>query len=160
MWRRVHLPSIDGPLLGFTMPHEDVLFALVPGGLVRIGLDPVDVHLVAGRSRPRGRVPPGGARAHLGGRRHLVYDADGGNVTLCDHPNGDRITLDADGTLVLTNPTERVVRQRLESVRLPDDGSWMYAGFSEDFRWLVAGGAAGLQVFREERKGRTSRFAM
>ena len=39
-------------------------------------------------------------------------------------------------------------RQRIASIRIPDDGSWMYAGFSDDFKWLVAGEPNGVQVFR------------
>jgi hypothetical protein len=46
---------------------------------------------------------------------------------------------DADGTLLITGPDEREVRQGITSARLPVDGAWMFAGFSDDYRWLVAG---------------------
>jgi hypothetical protein len=77
-----------------------------------------------------------------------VYDADGGDIPLSDHPSGDRIVPDTDGSLMITDPDEREVRQRIKSICIPTDGSWMYAGFSEDYKWLVAGEPSGVQVFQ------------
>jgi hypothetical protein len=148
MWVRVELPDIDGPISGFTFPRDDVLYVLTPGGLVRVALTPaVDVRTVADAATlaeaygPRGLAWEGGL--------YLVYDADGGDITLCDHPNGDRIVMDQDGTLLLTDPTEQEVRQRIESIRLPAGDSWIFAGFSHDYRWLVACDPGRLQVFRQ-----------
>jgi hypothetical protein len=148
MWVRVELPDIAGPITGFTFPRDDVLYVLTPTGLVRVALSPaVDVRAVADATTlaeaygPRGLTWDGGV--------HLVYDADGGDITLYDHPSGDRIVPDRDGTLLITDPTEREVRQRIESIRLPADDSWLYAGFSHDYRWLVACDPGRLQVFRQ-----------
>jgi hypothetical protein len=147
MWVRVELPEIVGPVTGFTFPRDDVLYVLTPGGLVRVTLAPVvgvrpvaDAATLAAAYGPRGLAWDGGV--------HFVYDADGGDVTPCDHPNGDRIVPDRDGTLLITDPSERVVRQRIPSIRLPAGDGWLYAGFSHDYRWLVAGEPAGVQVFR------------
>src|SRR5262245_6694943 len=120
MWVRVALPDIDGPIQGFTFPRGDVLYVLTPTGLVRVAPTPVvDVRTVA----------DGATLAEAYGRRgltwdgqlHLVYDADGGDITECDHPNGDRIVMDQDGTLMITDPTEQEVRQRIRSICLPAD---------------------------------------
>ncbi len=147
MWERVELPGLR-PVCGFTFPQRGVLYVLVPGGLVRVTLDPVAVRRMADADAVA--MLDG---SHAGwlvgdGERHLVYDADGGDITLCDHPSGDRIVPDEDGTLLITDPDERAVRQRIPSVRLPADGSWLWAGFSDDGRWLVAGEPGGVQVFR------------
>ena len=118
MWVRVELPEIAGPVTGFTFPRDDVFYVLTPGGLVRVTLAPVvgvrpvaDAVTLAAAYGPRGLAWDGGV--------HFVYDADGGDVTPCDHPNGDRIVPDRDGTLLITDPSERVVRQRIPSIRLP-----------------------------------------
>ena len=118
MWVRVELPEIVGPVTGFTFPRDDVLYVLTPGGLVRVTLAPVvgvrpvaDAATLAAAYGPRGLAWDGGV--------HFVYDADGGDVTPCDHPNGDRIVPDRDGTLLITDPAERVVRQRIASIRQP-----------------------------------------
>jgi len=148
MWMRVELPEIDGPLTGFTFPRGDVLYVLTTRGLVRVALTPVvDVRTVADTSTLAEAYGPRGLT--WDGERHLVYDADGGDITECDHPNGDRIVMDPEDTsLMITDPTEREVRQRIKSIRLPADGSWMWAGFSHDHRWLVACDPSRLQVFR------------
>jgi hypothetical protein len=147
VWVQVELPEIAGPVAGFTFPREDVLYVLTPGGLVRVALAPaVGVRVVADAATLADAYGPRGLA--WDGQVHLVYDADGGDVTPCDHPNGDRIVSDRDGTLLITDPSEREVRQRIESIRLPASDSWLYAGFSHDYRWLVAGEPGGLQVFR------------
>jgi hypothetical protein len=143
MWQRLELPDLGGPIRGFTFPHRDVLFVQVPDGLVRVSLDPVEVR------------QEGGSEAAVidgwvvwDGGRHLIHDANGGDITLGNHPSGDRIVSDVDGTLLITDPDEQEVRQRIVGVRIPADRSWMYAGFSSDGRWLVAGEPAGVQAFR------------
>jgi hypothetical protein len=147
MWARVELPDIEGPIRGFTFPRGDVLFVLTPGGLVRVALTPaVDVRAVADAAALAEAYGPRGLE--WDGGMHLVYDADGGDITPCDHPNGDRIVPDRDGTLLITDPAEREVWQRIASIRLPAGDSWMFAGFSHAYRWLVACGPDGLQVFR------------
>jgi hypothetical protein len=149
MWERVDLLSIEGPIRGFTFPQGDVFYVLTPGGLVRVGLSPVDVRLVADAEALDAAYGPHSGPLTWEGERHLVYDAGGGDITRCDHPNGDRLVVDPrDGALLITDPDEREVRQRIESIRLPTSGSWMFAGFSEDYRWLVAGDPGGMQVFR------------
>jgi hypothetical protein len=148
MWERVDLRGLSGPVRGFTFPRRDVLLVLTPGGLVRVALDPVEVRLVADADALAALYDPRSEFLPWEGERHLVYDADGGDITLCDHPSGDRIVPDADGILLITDPDEREVRQRIASVRIPAEGSWMYAGFSADFKWLVAGEPSGVQVFR------------
>ncbi len=148
MWERVELPGLGGPVLGFTFPRADALLVLTPGGLVRVALDPVEVRVVADADALAALYSPQSERLPWDGERHLVYDADGGDITQCDHPSGDRMVMDHDGMLLIMDPDERELRQRIESVRLPDDGSWMFAGFSDDFRWLVVGEPAGVQVFR------------
>ncbi|HKA07508.1 MAG TPA: hypothetical protein VKD71_09640 [Gemmataceae bacterium] len=147
MWVRVELPEIAGPLSGFTFPRDDVLYVLTPGGLVRVALAPaVDVRPVADTAALTEAYGPRGLA--WDGQVHLVYDADGGDITPCDHPNGDRIVPACDGTLLITDPSEREVQQRIASIRLPAGNSWLFAGFSHDYRWLVAGEPGGLQVFR------------
>jgi hypothetical protein len=147
MWMRLELPAIEGPVTGFTFPRGDVLYVLTSRGLVQVALTPaVDVRTVADTARLAELYGPRGLT--WDGEQHLVYDADGGDITLCDHPNGDRIVMDTDGTMMITDPTEREVRQRIESIRLTPDHTWMYAGFSHDFRWLVACDPSGPQVFR------------
>lgn len=147
MWVRVELPKIAGPITGFTFPQEDVLYVLTPGRLIQVSLMPaVEVRMVADLATLVAAFGPQGLA--WAGRVHLVYDADGGDITLCDHPNGDRIVPDRDGTLLITDPNEREVRQRIDSIRLPAENSWLYAGFSHDYRWLVAGEPGGIQVFR------------
>ncbi len=147
MWVPLVLPEIDGPIQGFTFPQDDVLYVLTPGGLVRVALTPaVDVRTVADAATLAEAYGPHGLE--WDGRRHCVYDADGGDITLGDHPNGDRIVMADDGTLLITDPTEQHVRQRIESIRWPGDDSWLFAGFSHDYRWLVACDPDRLQVFR------------
>jgi len=147
MWARVELPEIAGPVAGFTFPRDDVVYVLTPDGLVRVTLTPaVDVRRVADAATLADAYGPGGLV--WDSQVHLVYDADGGDITACDHPNGDRIVPDLDGTLLIMDTSEREVRQRIESIRLPTGDSWLYAGFSHDYRWLVAGEPGGLQVFR------------
>lgn len=149
MWVRVPLPDVGGPIAGFTFPRRDVLYVLTPGGLVRVALGPApDVRRVAGPSELAEAYGPWAERLTWDGESHLVYDADGGDITLCDHPNGDRIVMDHDGTLLIMDPRERELRQRVESIRLTDETPWLFAGFSEDYRWLVACEPDGLQVFR------------
>jgi hypothetical protein len=147
MWVRVELPDINGPIRGFTFPRDDVLYVLTATGRVRLALTPlVEVRTVADAATLAEACGPRGLTWE--GELHLVYDADGGDITACDHPNGDRIVMDRDGTLMITDPSEREVRQRIDSIRLPAGNSWMYAGFSHDHRWLVACDPSGLQVFR------------
>lgn len=148
MWERVDLPRLPGPVLGFTFPERDVLFVLTPAGLVCLSLDPVGVRLVADAKELARLYGPGAERLVWDGESYLVYDADGGDITLCDHPSGDRIVPAADGVLTITDPHEREVRQRIESIRLPEGDSWLFAGFSADYRWLLAGEPRGVQVFR------------
>ena len=148
MWERVELLRFSGPVRGFTFPRRDALLALTPDGLVRVALDPVEVHLVADADTLAAVYDPCGGILLWEDERHLVYDGDGGDITLRDHPCGDRIVPDADGTLLVTDPDEREVRQRITSIRIPTDGSWLYAGFSDDYKWLVAGEPSGVQVFR------------
>jgi hypothetical protein len=148
MWVRLELPAIEGPVTGFTFPRGNVLYVLTSSGLVRVALTPaVDVRTVADAATLAKCYGPRGLTWDR--EQHLVYDADGGDITLCDHPNGDRIVMDTDGTMMITDPTEREVRQRIESIRLTPDHTWIYAGFSHDFRWLVACDASGLQVLRQ-----------
>jgi hypothetical protein len=148
MWVRVELPDMDGPVRGFTFPRDDVLYVLSPSGLVRVALTPVvDVRRVADAATLAEAYGPRGLA--WDGALHLVYDADGGDITACDLPDGDRIVMDRDGTLLITDPAERELRQRIESIRLPADDSWMFAGFSHGYRWLVAGEPSGIQVFRK-----------
>ena len=151
MWVEVELPAIDGPIHGFTFPRGDVFYAITPAGLVRVGLNPVEVRTVADPDTLAALYDPTTEKLPWDGERHLVYDADGGDITLCDHPNGDRIVMDQDGTLLIMDSQEREVRQRIESIRLPPDGSWIFAGFSQDYRWLIAGEPAGIQVFGQRR---------
>ncbi|MEO2089996.1 MAG: hypothetical protein ABGY75_10935 [Gemmataceae bacterium] len=121
---------------------------LAPTGLVRVTLDPIQVQAVADPATLATMYGPGTEGLEWDDECHMVYSADGGDVTPGDHPNGDRIVPDDDGTLLITDPEERVVRQRIPSIRIPHDGSWLYAGFSHDYRWLIAGEPAGVQVFR------------
>jgi len=148
MWQRLELPGLDGPIRGFTFPKRDVLFVLTPGELVRVALDPVEARRVTDADAAAALDKSHGGSLVWEGERHLVFDADGGDITCCDHPTGDRIVPDADGTLLITDPDERTVRQRLPSIRLPTAESWQWAGFSDDGRWLVAGEPGGVQVFR------------
>jgi hypothetical protein len=150
MWLPVTLPDIEGPIRGFTLPSDDVLYVVTPAGLVRVSLNPVEVRTVADAATLAALYDPHSEKLPWDGKQHLVYDGEGGDITLCDHPNGDRIVPDKDGTLLIMDPDEREVRQRIASIRLPTDGSWMFAGFSQDYRWLVAGEPAGVQVFRQE----------
>jgi hypothetical protein len=149
MWVRLELPSIDGPIRGFTFPRGDVFFVAVPSGLVRVSLNPVEVRTVANADELTALYDSSSQMLLWDGERHLIYDADGGDVTLCDHPNGDTFVPARDGTLLIMDPDEREVRQRIASIRLPRKGSWQYAGFSADYRWLIAGEPAGVQVFRQ-----------
>jgi hypothetical protein len=156
MWVRLELPSIDGPVRGFTFPRGDVFFIAVPSGLVRVALSPVDVRTVASADQLTALYDSNSQRLLWDGERHLIYDADGGDITLCDHTNGDRIVMDRDGTLLIMDPDEREVRQRIASIRLPKKGSWMFAGFSDNYRWLIAGEPAGVQVFRQAAETNTA----
>lgn len=152
MWEQVELPSIDGPIRGFTFPRGDVFFVLSPVGLVRVALSPVEVQIVADAAMLAELYGPQSEQLYWNGEQHLVYDADGGDITLCDHPDGDRIVPDPrDGTMLIMDPDEREIRQRIDSIRLPAVDSWVFAGFSHDFRWLIAGGPEGVQVFRHTR---------
>ncbi len=150
MGRECNYPTSTAPVRGFTFPRGDVLYVITTAGLIRVGLNPVEARIVADAATLAAVYDPRVEKLPWDGEKHLVYDADGGDITLCDHPNGDRILPDKDGTLLIMDPNEREVRQRIESVRLPADGSWMFAGFSQDFRWLLAGEPAGIQVFRLE----------
>ena len=47
MWQRVNLPPIAGPVHGFTFPRQDVFYVITPAGLVRMGLNPVELRTVA-----------------------------------------------------------------------------------------------------------------
>src|SRR5437660_983970 len=128
MWTRVDLPSIDGPITGFTFPGADVMYLLITNGLLRLTLTPpaqarrvADAAELAEASGPRGLT--------WDGQRHFVYGDDSGDIPVLDHPNGDRIVPDPDdGTLMITDPDERIVRHRIRSIRLPTDNSWLYAG--------------------------------
>ncbi len=148
MWERVELSGLSGPIRGFTFPQRDVLLVLTPDGLLRVSLNPVEIRLVADANTLASLYDPRSELLPWEGERHLIYDANGGDIALCDHPSGDRIVPDADGTMLITDQDETELRQRIDSVCIPDDGSWMYAGFSDDFKWLVAGEPAGVQVFR------------
>jgi hypothetical protein len=150
MWVRLELPSIDGPVRGFTFPRGDVFFVATPSGLVRVALYPIDVRTVANAEELAALYDSQSQGLRWDGEYHLLYDANGGDITLCDHPNGERIVMDRDGTLLITDPDERVIRQRIASIRLPGKGSWMFAGFSENYRWLIAGAPGGVQVYRHE----------
>jgi hypothetical protein len=148
MWEPLELPGIRGPVHGFTFPHEDVLLVLTPGGLVRVALSPIQVRPVADVDSLAAMYDTQSGWLTWDGERHLVYGPDGGDTTACDHPNGDRLVMDDDGALLITDPDEREVRQRIASVRRPVAGSWMFAGFSDDYCWLVAGEPGGVSVFR------------
>ena len=148
MWEQLELPGISGPVCGITFPRGNVLLVLTRGGLVRVALSPVEVRAVADVDALAAMYDTPSGWLTWDGERHLVYGPDGGDITACDHPNGDRLVMDDDGTLLITDPNEREVRQRLASVRRPVAGSWMFAGFSDDYRWLVAGGPGGVSVFR------------
>jgi hypothetical protein len=148
MWERLELPGIGGPILGFTFPRGDVLLVLTPGGLVRVALSPVEVRGVADADALAALFDASSGWLTWDGERHLVHGDDWGDITVCDHPNGDRLVIDDDGSLLIMDPDEREVRQRIASVRVPVDGSWMFAGFSDDGRWLVAGAPGGVSVFR------------
>ena len=147
MWRRLHLPGVDGPIRGFTFPRRDSLFILMPDGLVRVTLDPLQVQRLAPAETLTVLAEEQTGWLVWQGELRMIYGPDGGDITLCDHPCGDRMVPDVDGTLLITDPDEREVRQRIESVRLPTVSSWLWAGFSEDGRWLVAGEPDGMQVF-------------
>ncbi len=147
MWLRLHLPGLDGPISGFTFPRRDVLFVFMPDELVRVKLDPLQVQRLAPAETLTALADEKTGWLVWQGERHMIYGPDGGDITLCDHPCGDRIVADADGVLLITDPNEREIRQRIESIRLSAASSWLWAGFSEDGRWLVAGEPSGLQVF-------------
>jgi hypothetical protein len=146
MWQRLELPSIDAPIRGFTFPKNDALLVIASSGLVRVRLDPVSIEPLVDAQTLYATYDPLKDLLRWEGEEHFVYDADGGDITLCDHLNGDRIVMDSDGVLLIMDPHEREIRQRIDSIRLPDD-SWMFAGFSQDSRWLVACDPAALQVF-------------
>jgi hypothetical protein len=148
MWERLELPGIGGPIRGFTFPQGNVLLVLTPGGLVHVALSPVEVRAVADVDSLAAMYDPQSGWLTWDDERHLVYGPDGGDITACDHPNGDRLVIGDDDTLLITDPEEREVQQRIGSVRRPVAGSWMFAGFSDDYRWLVAGEPGGLSVFR------------
>lgn len=148
MWRAVELPSFDGPILGFTFPDRNVFFVLTPNGLIRVALDPVEACHVADANRLAELFDPETQMLTWEGEQHPVFNDEGGEIPLLDHPNGDRIEAAEDGTMLITDPDGREVRQRIPSVRIPDDGAWMYAGFSDDYEWLIAGESRGIQVFR------------
>ncbi len=148
MWERLELPDIGGPVQGFTFPRGNVLLMLTPDGLVRVALCPVEVRVVADVDALAASYDTESGWLTWDDERHLIYGPDGGDITACDHPNRDRLVMDRDGALSITGPEEREVRQRIDSVRLPAGGSWMFAGFSDHYRWLVAGEPRGVSVFR------------
>jgi hypothetical protein len=151
MWLRVPLPEIAGPLRGFTFPEQDRLFVLNPSGLVQVTLAPEPaLHLVADPAALAEAYDPATVRVRWAGRWYQVHGEDGGDVTFCEHPNGDRLVVDPDAdTLLVMDADEVEVRQEVDDFFV-SAGEWTVAGFSEDFRWLVVCDPDELRVFRLE----------
>jgi len=77
----VQLPGIDGPVRGFTFPRGDVFYVITTAGLIRVGLNPVEARTVADPATLAALYDPRVEKLPWDGQKHLVYDADGGDIT-------------------------------------------------------------------------------
>jgi len=155
MWVRVPLPAIDGPIRGFTFPVQNSLFVLNPSGLVRVNLSPIHrVRVVGDLETLAAAYDLSTVCLNWEGRSTA---RTGGDITLCDHPNGNRLVVDPhEDALLIMDLDEVELRQEVDDFFV-SEGVWTVAGFSEDFQWLVVCDPDELRVFRLQTKAKPKR---
>jgi hypothetical protein len=149
MWVRLPLPDIETPIRGFTFPEQDRLFVLNPSGLVEVILSPKPaIRVVADPQAAAAAYDLSTAHLNWKGCSYPVHGEDGGDVTFCEHPNGDHLVVDPhEDALLIMDSDEQELRQEVDDFFV-SEGVWTVAGFSGDFKWLVVCDPDELRVFR------------
>jgi hypothetical protein len=152
MWVPVPIPTVPRPIWGVIWSDRDRLLVLGGGGLVELSLSlTVSARTVASVEVLR-RVfdPDRDTWLIWEGREYFVQSRYVGGGKIC-HPNGDRIILDENDELAVSDINGKVIRQVLGPVRLfdgDDDSLWSVTDFTDDDQHIVSFDADELRVYR------------